>query len=86
MSVSRTPDKNVGYALAWLILGMSISGVIAMISVPFSIGLYGLRGLWIPALLCVPSIFQCAAAYHLKRLIGPSRLGDPFQLDDAPKN
>lgn len=79
-----TSEKNIGYALAWLILGISISGIIAVASVPFSIGLYGLQGLWIPALLCVPAVLQGAATYHLKHLIGPFQRKDPFYPNDNP--
>lgn len=79
-----TPEKNIGYALAWLILGISVSGTIIIASVHFSMDLYGLRGLWIPALLCIPAILQCAATYHLKRIIGPFQRGDPFRPEGEP--
>lgn len=78
------PEKNIGYALAWLILGISVSGTIIIASVHFSMDLYGLRELWIPALLCIPTILQCAATYHLKRIIGPFQRGDPFRPEGEP--
>lgn len=84
--IMPTPDKNIGYALAWLILGIGVSGAIIIASITFSMDLHGPRGLWIPALLCIPTILQCAAAYHLKRIIGAFRRRDPFHpTDDASR-
>lgn len=43
------------------IFSVGISGAIAVLSVPFGIGLYGMRGLWIPLVLIIPMVLQCLA-------------------------
>lgn len=60
-------------AFAWLILGMAISGVIAVVAVPYAIGQHGLSGLWIPAVLLLPLLLQAAAALKLKPAANPSQ-------------
>ena len=49
---------DVQRALAIMILAVGVLGAVAVLSVPFSIGLYGLRGLWIPAVLLIPLSLQ----------------------------
>lgn len=51
------------------ILCVGVSGGIAVLSVPFGINLYGLRGLWIPLVLVIPMSLQCLAARLLRDLI-----------------
>lgn len=50
-----------------MILAVGVLGAVAVLSVPFSIGLYGLRGLWIPAVLLIPLALQGWALRVLRR-------------------
>ena len=50
--------RDTQRALAIMILAVGVLGAVAVLSVPFSIGLYGLRGLWIPAVLLIPLALQ----------------------------
>ena len=50
--------RDTQRALAIMILAVGVLGAVAVLSVPFSIGLYGLRGLWIPAVLLIPLSLQ----------------------------
>ena len=45
-------------ALAIMIFAVGVLGAVTILSVPFAIGLYGLRGLWIPAVLLIPLALQ----------------------------
>ena len=49
---------DVQRAAAIMILAVGVLGAVAVLSVPFSIGLCGLRGLWIPAVLLIPLSLQ----------------------------
>lgn len=49
---------DVQRAAAIMILAVGVLGAVAILSVPFAIGLYGLRGLWIPAVLLIPLSLQ----------------------------
>ena len=51
-------SRDTQRALAIMILAVGVLGAVAVLSVPFSIGLYGLRGLWIPAVLLIPLSLQ----------------------------
>lgn len=46
------------HAMALMIFSAAMLGAVAVLSVPFSIGLCGLRGLWIPAVLLIPLSLQ----------------------------
>ena len=50
--------RDIQRALAIMIFAVGVLGAVAVLSVPFSIGLYGLRGLWIPAVLLIPLSLQ----------------------------
>lgn len=50
--------RDTQRALAIMIFAVGVLGAVAVLSVPFSIGLYGLRGLWIPAVLLIPLSLQ----------------------------
>ena len=50
--------RDARRALAIMIFAVGVLGAVAVLSVPFSIGLYGLRGLWIPAVLLIPLSLQ----------------------------
>nr|WP_315502016.1 hypothetical protein [Actinomyces oris] len=50
-----------------MILAVGVLGAVAILSVPFAVGLYGLRGLWIPAVLLVPLSLQAWALRVLRR-------------------
>ena len=41
-----------------MIFVVGVLGAVTILSVPFAIGLYGLRGLWIPAVLLIPLALQ----------------------------
>ena len=41
-----------------MIFAVGVLGAVTILSVPFAIGLYGLRGLWIPAVLLIPLTLQ----------------------------
>ena len=60
--------RDTQRALAIMILAVGVLGAVAVLSVPFSIGLYGLRGLWIPAVLLIPLALQGWGLRLLKRL------------------
>ena len=49
---------DVQRAAAIMIFAVGVLGAVAVLSVPFSIGLYGLRGLWIPTVLLIPLSLQ----------------------------
>ena len=51
-------SRDTQRALAIMIFAVGVLGAVAVLSVPFSIGLYGLRGLWIPAVLLIPLSLQ----------------------------
>lgn len=59
---------DVQRAAAIMILAVGVLGAVAILSVPFAIGLYGLRGLWIPAVLLIPLALQGWGLRLLKRL------------------
>mgnify|MGYP000999741509 FL=1 len=59
--------RDAQRALAIMILAVGVLGAVAILSVPFAIGLYGLRGLWIPAVLLVPLALQAWALRVLRR-------------------
>ena len=50
--------RDIQRALAIMIFTVGVLGAVAILSVPFAIGLYGLRGLWIPAVLLIPLALQ----------------------------
>ncbi len=50
-----------------MILAVGVLGAVTILSVPFSIGLYGLRGLWLPAVLLIPLVLQAWALRVLRR-------------------
>ncbi|MDR0178282.1 hypothetical protein [Actinomyces oris] len=56
------------HAMALMIFSAAMLGAVAVLSVPFAIGLYGLRGLWIPVVLLVPLSLQGWGLRLLKRL------------------
>ena len=67
-SVMRGLGVLTQHAMALMIFSAAILGAVAVLSVPFSIGLYGLRGLWIPAVLLIPLSLQGWGLRFLKRL------------------
>lgn len=69
MAEQQTSRKS----FTWLILGIAISGIIAVLAVPYAIGQHGISGLWIPAVLLIPILLQAAAAFKLKPVANPSR-------------
>jgi len=60
--------RDIQRALAIMIFTVGVLGAVTILSVPFSIGLYGLRGLWIPVVLLVPLSLQGWGLRLLKRL------------------
>ena len=58
---------DVQRAAAIMIFAVGVLGAVAVLSVPFSIGLCGLRGLWIPAGLLIPLALQAWALRVLRR-------------------
>ena len=50
--------RDTQRALAIMIFAVGVLGAVTILSVPFGIGLYGLRGLWIPAVLLIPLALQ----------------------------
>ncbi|OFR52657.1 hypothetical protein HMPREF2883_06795 [Actinomyces sp. HMSC075C01] len=58
---------DVQRAAAIMIFAVGVLGAVAVLSVPFSIGLCGLRGLWIPAVLLIPLALQAWALRVLRR-------------------
>lgn len=59
--------RDIQRALAIMIFTFGVLGAVATLSVPFAIGLYGLRGLWIPAVLLIPLVLQAWALRVLRR-------------------
>ncbi|OLO73397.1 hypothetical protein BKH19_00680 [Actinomyces oris] len=60
-------SRDTQRALAIMILAVGVLGAVTILSVPFSIGLYGLRGLWLPAVLLIPLALQAWALRVLRR-------------------
>ena len=60
-------SRDTQRALAIMIFTVGVLGAVAILSVPFAIGLYGLRGLWIPAVLLIPLALQGWALRVLRR-------------------
>ena len=58
---------DVQRAAAIMILAVGVLGAVAILSVPFAIGLFGVRGLWIPAVLLIPLVLQAWALRVLRR-------------------
>ena len=50
--------RDAQRALAIMIFAVGVLGAVTILSVLFGIGLYGLRGLWIPAVLLIPLALQ----------------------------
>lgn len=50
-----------------MIFTVGVLGAVAMLSVPFAIGLYGLRGIWLPAVLLIPLVLQAWGLGVLRR-------------------
>ena len=59
--------RDIQRALAIMIFTVGVLGAVAILSVPFAIGLYGLRGLWLPAVLLIPLVLQAWARRVLRR-------------------
>ena len=59
--------RDIQRALAIMIFTVGVLGAVAILSVPFAIGLYGLRGLWLPAVLLIPLVLQACALRVLRR-------------------
>lgn len=59
--------RDIQRALAIMIFTVGVLGAVAILSVPFSIGLYGLRGLWLPVVLLIPLVLQAWALRVLRR-------------------
>ena len=60
-------SRDTQRALAIMIFTVGVLGAVTILSVPFSIGLYGLRGLWLPAVLLIPLVLQAWALRVLRR-------------------
>lgn len=60
-------SRDTQRALAIMILAVGVLGAVTILSVPFSIGLYGLRGLWLPVVLLIPLVLQAWALRVLRR-------------------
>jgi len=60
-------SRDTQRALAIMIFTVGVLGAVAILSVPFAIGLYGLRGLWLPAVLLIPLALQAWALRVLRR-------------------
>ena len=60
-------SRDTQRALAIMILAVGVLGAVTILSVPFAIGLYGLRGLWLPAVLLIPLVLQAWALRVLRR-------------------
>ena len=60
-------SRDTQRALAIMILAVGVLGAVTILSVPCSIGLYGLRGLWLPAVLLIPLALQAWALRVLRR-------------------
>ena len=50
-----------------MIFTVGVLGAVAILSVPFAIGLYGLRGIWLPAVLLIPLVLQAWGLGVLRR-------------------
>ena len=59
--------RDTQRALAIMIFTVGVLGAVAILSVPFAIGLYGLRGLWLPVVLLIPLVLQAWALRVLRR-------------------
>ena len=59
--------RDIQRALAIMIFPVGVLGAVTILSVPFSIGLYGLRGLWLPVVLLIPLVLQAWALRVLRR-------------------
>lgn len=59
--------RDIQRALAIMIFTVGVLGAVTILSVPFSIGLYGLRRLWLPAVLLIPLVLQAWALRVLRR-------------------
>ncbi len=59
--------RDIQRALAIMIFTVGVLGAVVILSVPFAIGLYGLRGLWLPAVLLIPLVLQAWALRVLRR-------------------
>ena len=59
--------RDIQRALAIMIFTVGVLGAVAILSVPFAIGLYGLRGLWLPVVLLIPLVLQAWALRVLRR-------------------
>ena len=60
-------SRDTQRALAIMILAVGVLGAVTILSVPFAIGLHGLRGLWLPAVLLIPLVLQAWALRVLRR-------------------
>ena len=60
-------SRDTQRALAIMIFTVGVLGAVAILSVPFAIGLYGLRGLWLPVVLLIPLVLQAWALRVLRR-------------------
>lgn len=60
-------SRDTQRALAIMILAVGVLGAVTILSVPFAIGLYGLRGLWLPVVLLIPLVLQAWALRVLRR-------------------
>ena len=60
-------SRDTQRALAIMIFAVGVLGAVTILSVPFSIGLYGLRGLWLPVVLLIPLVLQAWALRVLRR-------------------
>lgn len=68
-STSTSPHgRNAQLAFAISVLCFSATATIAVLSVPFSINLYGVKGLWMPTLLLIPMTLQGLSLFFLKRV------------------
>ncbi len=59
--------RDIQRALAIMIFTVGVLGAVTILSVPFAIGLYGLRGLWLPVVLLIPLVLQAWALRVLRR-------------------
>ena len=60
-------SRDTQRALAIMIFTVGVLGAVTILSVPFAIGLYGLRGLWLPVVLLIPLVLQAWALRVLRR-------------------
>ena len=59
--------RDIQRALAIMIFTVGVLGAVTILSVPFAIGLYGLRGLGLPVVLLIPLVLQAWALRVLRR-------------------